>query len=38
MEIKECPICSAQVRYWERHPNQVCEDARAEPPMPTVAA
>jgi hypothetical protein len=29
MEMKECPICSAQVRYWERYPNQVCERCRS---------
>ena len=24
-ETHDCPICSAEVGHWERHPNQVCE-------------
>jgi hypothetical protein len=30
MEMKECPICAAQVKYWERYPNQVCERCRSK--------
>ncbi len=25
IETHDCPICSAQVKHWERYPNQVCE-------------
>ncbi len=24
-ETHDCPICSAQVKHWERYPRQVCE-------------
>lgn len=24
-ETHDCPICSAEVKHWERYPNQVCE-------------
>lgn len=24
-QTHDCPICAAQVRHWERYPNQVCE-------------
>jgi hypothetical protein len=24
-QTHDCPICAAEVKHWERYPNQVCE-------------
>jgi protein-arginine kinase activator protein McsA len=29
-ETNECPICSAEINYFERYPNQVCERCKTK--------